>query len=662
MRFMEVLETWINLLKFTVSLSQIKKNKKWLSFLGLVVFGCFLVSNNSLAQQDATLDALKTGAGWVTGALLAGVNVILYAILKFVFVLFSGSMWLLNTMINPEMFATVFFSDTAKIGINSAWSFVRDFFNMFFILIIVLVGLSTILGVSKFKDKTVLLRVVFAAMLINFSKPLTLFVIDVSQIFMRFFAEAISNFDLPVKMNELINLETIFAGADFTLNDEFTFFVVIVTVIIMVLILTVMFFYLAISLIVRMIAFWVLIILSPLAMFGFAMEGTKFGSMKDAWFKKLMSWSFYGPILLFFIWLAIILLDAMTSAISKAGKMAMPVTETTGLGGFIQQLLGITIPFITVVYLMFYGYEQAMATSEGMATSILGAGKVKLKSLGAKATHQMTFPKTREAVTGGIAHRMDNGLSPSRFTKQGRADRQALRNAKAKRLLGGDGGAAENKYEREKAYEIQKKLKEDNTSEDDLRGMIGGDHTKKSKNDQRKAMAASMLMSENNQIKTAADYENAMASLGETGKPGEHKNLKNKLRRETGRENMGAIIEFERNSEIRKQKQAGGSLHGFSAGSTTYDTEIKKIDRKLYEEKLGKKGTGDIFKNQQRSFYLKEDGVTLKSGVLEFLREKAAQHPDQIQRKKFAEKIGDKAVIDALKLETDGKYILGITP
>lgn len=614
---------------------------------------CFLFGDFVLAQQEdlsresSAIEGIKSGAGWFaekTGmVILKGANLVLYAILKFTFLLLAGSMWLLDTMISPEMFKEVFFSDIAKEGINTAWSFVRDFFNLFFILIIVLIGLSTILGVGKFKDKTMLIRVVFAAMLINFSKAITLFIIDASQVFMSFFARAIEDFDYAAQIQNLINFQSIVNFSD--IGDDFVFFVAIVMIIIMTLIMSIMLFYLAISLIIRMIAFWVLIILSPMAMFGMAMEGTKIGSLKDDWLENLTKWSFYGPILLFFIWLSIILIAAISGAtkeamtgLSSVSSSSQLDTNAGGLSSFIVELCGLLIPFITAIYLLFYGYDKAMKTSTGAASTILAAGNKKISEWGdrAKNVYKAPIKNTKEVISEGTKTRMENfadqgSWAAKRLTKKGRADIQAKQVAKAKRIIGGDKGESEKAYYQQKAQEQDKKWKDNPPSAEEIKGAWES-------KDEGKKIAATLYKSQNNQLNSADDYEKALQNLEQ------HSGLKERVIRETKKENASAVIEH----EIKKE------------GYNTTDPRNHNQIMDVYKKTTGNKNNQEIFKNQNKNFYLDQNG-NLKKEVLDFLHARS-QGMDQSARRKIADPgmFKDQEVYRALAADQRGQFVLGL--
>jgi hypothetical protein len=64
--------------------------------------------------------------------------------------------------------------------------------------------------------------------------------------------------------------------------------------------LTVLIGILAVTMVIRLVAFWVLVILSPMVMFGLSLPGTSIGSLTKKWFEKMVSWAFFGPLMMFF--------------------------------------------------------------------------------------------------------------------------------------------------------------------------------------------------------------------------------------------------------------------------------------------------------------------------------------------------------------------------
>ncbi|MCK5081232.1 MAG: hypothetical protein KAQ63_03640, partial [Candidatus Moranbacteria bacterium] len=384
--------------------------------------------------------------------------------------------------------------------------------------------------------------------------------------------------------------------------------------------------------------------------FGIAMEGTKLGSMKDEWLKDLMSWCFYGPILLFFLWLSIILVSVIADVMAESQTLFNSVVNIQNLdannelSNFFMKLAGMLIPYITAIYLLFYRYDKAKSTSSGMATKILDAGSKKISDLGAKtrtAAYQTTLPGTREAMSEAAKNRMEKHEGSGqwitrRLTKKGREDLQSERTAKWKGgVIGGDKGVAEREYYRGKAQETLKEWKNNPPDNNKLEKMFNS-------SSEAERVAATLYRSQNNQLGFDKNGNN-LYTQGLKNLEG-HDGLKNSITRETGRENIAAVIDQEIESR------------GYGNSDPVGAVKIQE----LYQQKLGKKNNRALFKDQNREFYLKEGA--LRPEALEYLYERS-KGLDKDARAKMADAgfFKDQQVYQELAKTDEGKVILGIT-
>jgi len=258
--------------------------------------------------------------------------------------------------VSEELYDEVFFSKEAKAGVTQAWEAVRGFINMFYLLILIFLAITTILQINKFNDKKLFFNVIVSAILVNFSMAITLVVIDFSNLIMVYFASAIHDINLGnFFFDKMGYAKNILVNPDSTLltigTNMIGFIINIIT--------AVMLFFVGISLLIRLIAYWVLIILSPLAFFSIAVPGSNgFQEWKD----KLINYSFYGPIMLFFIWLSMALSTYLNNAFQQASGIE-------GTNGFVKFLTS----YITVIYLLYYGHDKskAMAKKAGDTVGML---------------------------------------------------------------------------------------------------------------------------------------------------------------------------------------------------------------------------------------------------------------------------------------------------
>ena len=321
---------------------------------------------------------LKPFVGAAEFVINGAVSAVLQLFFAFAGFLLTWAMAAVDLATSSVLLDQVFFSPAAQNGINAGWGLVRDFVNMFFILILVFLAIATILRINKFSDKRLLFFVIFAALLVNFSKPITIFVIDISNLAMAFFIDNIQAANTSYSTTLLKNMDFKDAlWADIAGGDmDMARYIGMLVGAAFKFILAVMLFVLAIALIVRIIALWVLIVLSPLAFFGIALPGTFLSGLKDGWVKKLVYWCFFGPVLLFFLWLALVMVDAVTQTINTPGLQSELKFEGLDFGEatktFILGALRITIPYIAAIYMLFYGYSLTKSMSAGVGNSVLG--------------------------------------------------------------------------------------------------------------------------------------------------------------------------------------------------------------------------------------------------------------------------------------------------
>ncbi len=321
------------------------------------------------------------------------------------FVLGLG-MSLVDLTLSDKMYEQVFFAGSSVEAINTGWGLVRDFVNMFFILILIFVAIATILRVNKFSDKKFIVYVVSAALFVNFSKPITMFIIDISNLAMSFFMSNIreGNASYSSALLNAQGLGEIFKS-DTQSAETMGMLVAWIVEIVFKFIMGVMLLLLGFSLIVRLIALWVLIILSPLAFFAMALPGTAIASIKGTWVNKLTYWCFYGPVMLFFFWLALVLVSAigLNVAFGDAELQMAGINKNH----FIIGALKIIIPYASCIYMLFYGFDlsKKMASQAGQGAS-WGLGKSTAMFAGGALAAKYAgrgIAKGANMATGGIA-------------------------------------------------------------------------------------------------------------------------------------------------------------------------------------------------------------------------------------------------------------------
>jgi len=284
---------------------KIKNNKLIFAAIFLVVVLCFGVGINSVFAQAPVADQL--GA-----ALTNGVGQAVSIVLGFIAMIITSVVGLLITLLVKIIINVAQYNEFINVpAVNTGWVIIRDIFNMFFILILLVIAFATILRVESYNAKKLLPKLLIAAVLINFSKTIFGLIIDFAQVIMLTFVSAFAQghgmFIAMFNVDKLLSFDTncIKKGEYFTTWS--TVVAIIGGVIASLITLIVMAIFLAI-LVMRVIMLWIYVILSPIVIMGSAFPFLqKYSS--QIW-QDFIKQVIVGPVLAFFIWLALIIADS----------------------------------------------------------------------------------------------------------------------------------------------------------------------------------------------------------------------------------------------------------------------------------------------------------------------------------------------------------------
>ena len=335
------------------------KIRKQHVLLGLV-FG-FIMILLPIHWTMAGLGTMMIGA--VKFMVFAYLSTVFIVLVPISLALFKLSEIVLTWSINPESFGNI----TDNIFVITAWGMVRDFSNMFFVLIFVAIGIATALRVKAYEIKKTLPRLLGVALLINFSPVICGLVIDMANIFMNFFLTAgASGFNQTISMSSsaggqyLAAIESAWGNWHQFITG--VFFFRLLSVFLFNIFGSLVLFLFATLFLVRNIALWVLVILSPLAFFSYILPATK-KIIFDKWKKEFIKWSFIGLTGSFFLYLSQLMLAIQTDQIKS------PPTESMEFGGgTLSDLIVSTIP----VLFLLIGFFITVSTS-AMGTKAISA-------------------------------------------------------------------------------------------------------------------------------------------------------------------------------------------------------------------------------------------------------------------------------------------------
>lgn len=257
---------------------------------------------------------------------------------------------------------------------NLGWSLVRDVVNMFVVVILMVIAIMTIVGYSAANWTQQLPKLFIAIVLVNFSKLICGFLIDVSQVIMFTFVNAIvsiaaGNFASMLSLNTFGQF-----GSDFidkinetgTGLEAFEFLMgAYLQFIVMLAILGVMFL-LAVAFVWRIVILWILIIMSPLAFFMIGVKDVFHAadSSYKQWWGKFTSALTFGPTMVFFLWLAL----AASSGSNLAQTEDFPMPESQGDAGIPLEMFSLDnfLGMFLALAILLAGMQQASSAASGM--------------------------------------------------------------------------------------------------------------------------------------------------------------------------------------------------------------------------------------------------------------------------------------------------------
>ncbi|HBD05382.1 TPA: hypothetical protein DCZ32_02900, partial [Candidatus Uhrbacteria bacterium] len=321
----------------------------------VIFFGVFAVSGKALARDRALLEKLA--------GLIAEFNLYIAGFIGGLITIVLEK--LLIPIMQYNEFAT---SPVVAMG----WVLVRDIMNMFFIVILLIIAFGTIFGISKIKWQQQVPRLLFVAVLINFSKTITGLLIDFAQVIMMTFVNALKdiaggNFVDLFQLKDIlafttrgdVGREQFFSG---NVTDSFAIFAssclavgLLLAVLAVCLIMLTVFLY-------RIVTLWVLTIMSPLAFFMLGAKDVVGPASKyyAEWWSKLTAAASIGPILAFFLWLAL----AAAGQGALAEGFGVPPSESEQTGFITKIFTGNTImPFVIGIAILLAGLEIAQTTA-----------------------------------------------------------------------------------------------------------------------------------------------------------------------------------------------------------------------------------------------------------------------------------------------------------
>ncbi len=280
-------------------------------------------------------------------------------------------------------------------AVTKAWVLIRDFANMAFLVIFIAIAFATILGIEKYEYKQLLPKLLFMAVLINFSRTICGLVLDAAQVVMMTFVNGFKDVAAGnlIRSFGLTDLLTLNAGSSITeprpVDNTSLAIASILALVILVISALVVGVIVAIFLI-RIIYLWILVILSPLA---FLMAATPGMSGKfSEWWGQFIKYAMTGPILAFFLWLSFSIMASVSPTENLAqssgfgnldpeNNISVAITTISSSGNLLSFFIAIALLIMSLSVAQSLGVKGGQLA--GSALSKIQSGGVKLAKIGA---------------------------------------------------------------------------------------------------------------------------------------------------------------------------------------------------------------------------------------------------------------------------------------
>ena len=238
--------------------------------------------------------------------------------------------------------------------VQTGWQIVLNFTNLGFVLAIIVMAFATIFRVETYAMKKTLWKLIVAALLVNFSLVIAGAFINISDVFSRFFIDRIGGVTGPAKWADafasmfraqaLLKVEEVAGAKGFIdtatgvvnmfgplalQNFASIFFVALFTVFAAITLLAT-----AVMLLIRYVFLGILLLLSPIVWLLWIFPSTK--SLWQKWWSQFLRWTFFAPIMLFFISLSMSVMKYQPEAVRK-------ITQDTVLTGNVKLTLGVEV-------------------------------------------------------------------------------------------------------------------------------------------------------------------------------------------------------------------------------------------------------------------------------------------------------------------------------
>lgn len=434
--------------------------------------------------------------------------------------------------------------------VQESWKIFRDFSNMFFILILIIMAFATILDLQNYNWKGLMAKFIIAALLINFSMAIGGFLIKISttlsNVAINQFTNITDNLAAGFGINKFITAApTAGTSSDLSANLALSAYLsttgnIILTVIILCAFISALAFSIA-----RVPVLWALLIVSPVAWISYILPQTR--KIWDMWWNWFLCWTFFMPAYLFSLVIGIGILN-------NRPDIAAANTATSFFGFGVQEIFFYVLTVTIMFGSLAFGMKMACAAGTG-AVATFGAISGRVNKFAKENTY---YNSLKKGLLGKAAEIQDTGFkSKLGGALYGGERAERLREAKVAEIFGQKGALSEQEAgEVKKSYD---RWKSQNLGKDELNAL--NTQAAAGKFNKFELLALRQLRAENGWVATGAngvaEIESTLRQAGENSKFAQ--NYIDALKKNGFAEALGSIGEAEnlaRNTSILSLKKA----------------------------------------------------------------------------------------------------------
>lgn len=498
------------------------RNQKKILLFTILFVGVFalMIPHISLAQSSSA----STESGGFFGAIFNGFkSAFVWALYYAVFIPVT---WIATAAITLFTFAVdpSFISGPTgllnRVAVYELWKFVRDFFNLFFIFSLLLVAFSTVFQLEKFSIKKMLLGIVLAAMFVNFSFPVSRFMIDTANVPMYFFAKQMMGATGTNSAGEAFEKSALSStriermllparDADGSLKTSQTEVTRIIPAIVFMFLFAISLAVLAVMFVIRLTVLIVLVILSPIAFAAAAIPIDDLKGYSKKWWDSFNKYLIFGPAAMFMLLVTVRFMSVISNDVffeqteSIAGQVAGNQSSAHVVAA---QMIFLSIPMIMIwmtISISSYMGIAGAATVEGWGKAVRNWGK-------RGGFYNNAFTR---GIGSGLKERAEKNKVMKWVMPKTWSDKSKETEERTQAWAAGRSSSYASDAHNKKVTESEKKLEEGRKSESDLRKIITEYNANPKSHSKEEAEAAVRLLSKKDGFRDVGDLNAAISAI-----------------------------------------------------------------------------------------------------------------------------------------------------